>query len=469
MSPTVLLADPSVRLAGLRPRRRYVRAVPRRVRWGRLIAGIVLALVLGGLAFLQTWPPLATVMSGSMAPTIDTGDVVLLKRLERPARVGDVVSIAVPDEARSRFGYPPVVIHRVVAIDASGSVKTKGDARKQPDPFTVPRTALTTRVVATVPAAGRGLAFLASPLGLLWLCGGALLLIGMPLLERHREGQRRAAGERDGLEAALSAITAELAALRDARDRAADDTREREHAAAAERERAVAEAHQQALVQRDHVAAEAHQRALADAAERERLVAEAHQRALAEAADRERSAAEAHRRALAETAARERRLVAEAEAAREQARAAGVALARHLRELPTLLERAIADAFVAAPPPPPPPPAPFTTVLAPARMALPAPPRPAAPPAAELAPLAPPARLAAASAPPPPPPFTTAFSPAGPAPSPTPDLLGHLVPASKRAATPDLFGAVKRAAAWDAAPAGLSPRRFAPPVNTFFA
>ncbi len=73
-----------------------------------------------GLAYLQTWPPLATVMSGSMAPTIDTGDVVLLKRLERPARVGDIVSIPVPDEARSRFGYPPVVIHRIVAIDADG-------------------------------------------------------------------------------------------------------------------------------------------------------------------------------------------------------------------------------------------------------------------------------------------------------------------------------------------------------------
>jgi hypothetical protein len=44
------------------------------------------------------------------------------------------------------------------------------------------------------------------------------------------------------------------------------------------------------------------------------------------------------------------------------------------------------------------------------------------------------------------------------------------VPACKRAATPDLFGAVRRTAAWDAPPAGLSaPRRFAPPVNTFFA
>src|SRR4051812_49445375 len=186
MSPTVLLADPSVRLAGMRPRRRYVRAAPRRarMRWGRLLAGLLLAVVAIGLAFLQTWPPLATVMSGSMAPTIDTGDVVLLKRLDRPARVGDIVSVSVPDEARARFGYPPVVIHRIVAIARDGAITTKGDAHRTPDPFTVPSTAATTRVVATVPAAGRIVAFLGSTLGLLWLTAVGALSIGLPPLGR---------------------------------------------------------------------------------------------------------------------------------------------------------------------------------------------------------------------------------------------------------------------------------------------
>ena len=237
MSPTVLLADPSVRLAGVRTARAAAGARP--VRWRRIVVAWLVMAACCGLAYLRTWPPLATVMSGSMAPTIDTGDVVLLKRLERPARVGDVVSIAVPDEARSRFGYPPVVIHRIVAIDPAGIVSTKGDARKEPDPFNVPSTALTTRVVATVPAAGRGLAFLGSPLGLLWLVGGGALLIGMPLLERYRDGQRRVAGERDGLQAAVATLTVELVALREAREDSQDRAFE-----AAERERLAAEAHQ---------------------------------------------------------------------------------------------------------------------------------------------------------------------------------------------------------------------------------
>ncbi len=63
---------------------------------------------------------------------------------------------------------------------------------------------------------------------------------------------------------------------------------------------------------------------------------------------------EARQLALAESAERELRLVAEAAEARAQSRAANEALARHLGELPALIERAIADAFAAAAPPTPP-------------------------------------------------------------------------------------------------------------------
>ncbi len=192
-----------------RPARASVRARRKKVSWGWLAVVAALFAAFAGLAFLRVWPPLATVMSASMAPTIDTGDMVMLQRLDRPARVGDIVVVNVPDEARSRYGYPPVVIHRVVRIGADDAVSTKGDARKEPDPFTVPRRALGAHVIGRVPSGGRIVAFLTSPLGLLWLAGGAVLLIGMPLLERRREGQRTVADE--------------LAALRE--DRAAADAR----------------------------------------------------------------------------------------------------------------------------------------------------------------------------------------------------------------------------------------------------
>jgi signal peptidase I len=161
-----------------------------------------------GFGYLGCWPPMATVMSASMAPEIETGDVVLLKRLGRAPRPGDVIAVSVPDEARSRFGYPATVVHRVVRVANDGRITTRGDARPRVDPFTVPRSAAQARVVATVPGAGRVFAFLTSPMGLMWLAAGAVLLVGLPLLERQRD-------VRDAEQETLAALHEELRRVHD--------------------------------------------------------------------------------------------------------------------------------------------------------------------------------------------------------------------------------------------------------------
>ena len=148
-----------------------------------------------------------------MAPTINTGDIVVLKRLDAPAAIGQVVMVRVPDDARARFGYPPVVIHRVVAIAPDGTVTTKGDAKEEIDPFTVPRSAIDTRVLTHIPAAGQAFGFLSSTLGLLWLAGGAALFFGLPLLERYRESQRRVVGDREERELVLETLRAQVELL----------------------------------------------------------------------------------------------------------------------------------------------------------------------------------------------------------------------------------------------------------------
>ena len=209
MLPTTLLADPALRPARTRVRPPARPRPARRLRTGWLLLATLALAAVAGVGYLRVWPPLATVMSASMAPTIDTGDMVVLKRLDRPARKGDIVSIRVPDEARRRFGYPPVVIHRVVAITPDGTVTTKGDAYEKPDPFTVRSTALTTSVVAHVPAGGQVLAFLGSPFGLFWLLSGGMLLFGMPLVDRYRSAQRRG----NDLQEQLAAMTAALEQL----------------------------------------------------------------------------------------------------------------------------------------------------------------------------------------------------------------------------------------------------------------
>jgi signal peptidase I len=222
-SATALLIDPALaaerfdRAAEAEPEAavtRERRSLLRRLRPGAIVAGLVLAAAVGGLLYLQTWPPMATVMSASMSPTIKTGDVVLLKHMETPPRVGQVIAVNVPDLARSRYGYPPVVVHRVVRIAPNGDVTTKGDARPRPDPFTVPARSVNARVVATIPAAGHVMAFFTSTLGLVWLGGGVLLLVILPLLERQRDVREREEETLEELRGELRAVSHEVALLR---------------------------------------------------------------------------------------------------------------------------------------------------------------------------------------------------------------------------------------------------------------
>jgi signal peptidase I len=256
MLPTALLADPTLMVATTRRpvdrrvvgRTRRARP-PRRVRWRLLAAALAVSMAVAGLAVLRVWPPLAVVMSGSMAPTIKTGDMVVLERIRGAAQIGDVVVVTVPDDVRTRYGYPAVVIHRIVRIAADGSVTTKGDARKDPDPYTVPRRIVTTKVLAAIPAGGRVVAFFSSGIGLIWLAAGIALFLLMPLLDRRRDArQREEAGVVD-LRAQLLAISEGLAraeadrvAGQAALERNLEDAR-RESAAAREQLSAVSAAY----------------------------------------------------------------------------------------------------------------------------------------------------------------------------------------------------------------------------------
>jgi signal peptidase I len=179
-----------------RPRRVAVPAVLRSLSPRLVLAVFALALVGLAIGYLGSWPPLATVMSGSMAPTIKTGDVVVFKRLDGLPHRGDIVDVSVPAKARARYGYPPEVVHRVVRIAADGKITTKGDARPHDDPFTVTRADVNAKVVAHIPAAGRVIAFLMSPMGLLWIAGGAVMLFVLPFLDRRQEMEQ---AERDAL------------------------------------------------------------------------------------------------------------------------------------------------------------------------------------------------------------------------------------------------------------------------------
>ena len=181
----------------------------------RTVLAVLFVTSVAGCVYLRSWPPMATVLSSSMAPHIRVGDVVLLKSLDGHApRVGDVVLIHVPMEAQRSYRYPDRVIHRVISV-RGGLVQTKGDNLHQPDPFAVPVGAVHQRVRAVVPSAGRVVGFLLSPFGLVWLAAGVIVLVVMPMVDLQRERvnvEHVSLTTLDGVQSNLRALEARLGA-----------------------------------------------------------------------------------------------------------------------------------------------------------------------------------------------------------------------------------------------------------------
>ena len=139
-------------------------------------AGLTAALALPAVVGWQS----LTVMSGSMEPTIGTGDVIVTRPVAPlKTRVGDVVTFHDP----TRGGR--LVSHRVRRIQIAGDrveFETKGDANNTSERWRVGVGGRIGRVVYRVPRCGYLVRWLATAWvrrGLVTLCG--LLLAGSAL------------------------------------------------------------------------------------------------------------------------------------------------------------------------------------------------------------------------------------------------------------------------------------------------
>ena len=91
-----------------------------------------------GLAW-GVFPPAVPVQGGSMRPFLQTGDVVLLHRVNPSTlKVGEVIAVETTKTDQQTYGVPAQVVHRIVAIEQTAgglAFKTKGDANSGPDVF----------------------------------------------------------------------------------------------------------------------------------------------------------------------------------------------------------------------------------------------------------------------------------------------------------------------------------------------
>lgn len=187
---------------------------------GGIITGVLLAVLVGvfGLIIMQrnsggSIPHfggyfVASVLSGSMTPHIDTGDVVV-DRLLGPTqaeglRVGQIVTYRLPQMYN---GKPMLITHRIVGVvtvrsNATGKTsrlyQTKGDANNAPDAALVSPSQVVGVFSFRLPYAGYLSSFVHRPLGFGILIGiPALYLIGEQFLSLWKvldESERRRAG-----------------------------------------------------------------------------------------------------------------------------------------------------------------------------------------------------------------------------------------------------------------------------------
>ena len=104
------------------------------------------------------------VVSGSMQPAIDAGDLLILRE-QKEYQVGDVVTF--------RWNNS-LVTHRIIAVDGD-RVVTKGDSNNVADePQQISR--IEGKVVLCISGAGKLILFLKTPLGILLMIIAAVLI-----------------------------------------------------------------------------------------------------------------------------------------------------------------------------------------------------------------------------------------------------------------------------------------------------
>ncbi|MGH1503347.1 MAG: signal peptidase I [Acidimicrobiales bacterium] len=178
---------------------------PERSRWAEVTIAleILQTFVFATIGMLLLWavvPGLlpgwqsAAIVSGSMAPAVEVGDVVVF----RPASAADLgVDAVVRFPAAEPDGSAGTITHRIVDIAADGTITTRGDANGRPDSRTLTAADIDGLGVLVVPLVGQPLVWADAdrpmPLLGLSLAIGSMLL---PAVLRHRIGQQPAVERR---------------------------------------------------------------------------------------------------------------------------------------------------------------------------------------------------------------------------------------------------------------------------------
>ncbi len=144
--------------------------------------GFALTLLLAAAAPLALGDHAFVTQSGSMTPTIDTGDVVVVAPIRASeVRVGDIITF------RNPVNNDQLLTHRAVAIDAAAnriSITTQGDANTGREEWGTKPAGELGRVLYRVPRLGFPVSWIGTPAGRIGFVVIPALLLAISLLGR---------------------------------------------------------------------------------------------------------------------------------------------------------------------------------------------------------------------------------------------------------------------------------------------
>jgi signal peptidase I len=154
----------------------------------RGLLGLVSLVLLALVVLLTTGFQALIVRTGSMAPTINTGDLIVVREIPpSDAAVGDIITFRDPTRADA------VVTHRVVNVRRDGSTfrfVTKGDANGAEERWSIGAEETMGSYLASIPKVGYFIGWIGLPgarAGLLVAAAVILLFVGVRRLwERHK-------------------------------------------------------------------------------------------------------------------------------------------------------------------------------------------------------------------------------------------------------------------------------------------
>lgn len=167
---------------------KIIRFILSLIKWAVLLGITMLALYIisSNLNIFGGYKPFL-VQSGSMEPSIMTGDVVVIQN-RGTYFINDVVTFRTSaDDSR-------IVTHRIIAVDATITKKysTKGDANRTGDEDNISDRQIIGKVVLVIPKLGYFVAFSKSPRGMIFLLIiPAIVLILDELVKIKKNAQRR--------------------------------------------------------------------------------------------------------------------------------------------------------------------------------------------------------------------------------------------------------------------------------------